>query len=81
MAQATPEGAIIVDTVAGRCWELNRVGAAFWSQLDSTVSLRAITDSIQKRFGAPAESVEHDIVALVDALVSAGLVERTAKVP
>jgi hypothetical protein len=77
--QNTPEGAIAVDMASGRCWELNRVGAAFWARLDGLTPLRDIADSIRRSFNVPVDVVERDLLDLADTLASAGLVEQTKR--
>ena len=41
MARETPDGSVLVDMLSGRCWELNRVGAAFWALLAALTAVAA----------------------------------------
>jgi hypothetical protein len=74
MARETPEGAVLVDMLTGQCWELNRIGAALWSLLESPVSLQQVCDVLLARYKADAETVQRDVIALATDLAKAGLV-------
>jgi hypothetical protein len=74
LARDIPEGAVLVDMMSGQCWELNRIGAALWSLLESPVSLRQVCDVLLTRYEADADTVQRDVMALATDLARAGLV-------
>jgi hypothetical protein len=74
LARETPDGALLVDVVSGGCWELNRVGAALWSLMDASTTLRAACEILRRRYDVAADVIERDVVALAEQLSSAGLV-------
>ena len=71
----TPEGAVLLDLASGNCYELNRVGQMFWSELSSIRPLARICDSLLAKLNAPRDVVERDVLALVEDLQRAGLVD------
>jgi hypothetical protein len=77
VARDTPEGAVLVDMNDGRCFELNRVGAAYWLLLEEERVLGELCARIASRFAAPAEIVERDALALTEELSRTGLVDVT----
>jgi len=74
MAKETSDGMVLVDVVSGGCWELNRVGAALWSLMDASTTLRAACEILRRRYDVAADVIERDVVALAEQLSSAGLV-------
>jgi hypothetical protein len=69
-------GALLVDLGTGRCWQLNRVGAAFLSQLDKPTPLNIVCGSLQGRYGVAKDVLEADLCRLAGELLDAGLIER-----
>ncbi|MCM2285292.1 MAG: PqqD family protein [Desulfobacula sp.] len=50
-------------------FQLNTTGSAFWKKLDGKTSLRDIMVSLTVEFDAPYETIETDIIRLVDQLI------------
>jgi hypothetical protein len=79
LARETSEGAVLVDVVTGGCWELNRVGSALWSLLESPTSLRSVCDALRTRYDVAAGVIERDVLVLAAELSKAGLVSHPAR--
>ena len=58
-------------------FNLNRVGAYIWEQLDGERPLGAVVDRVVERFDVSPETASADAAAFVEQLTKAGLVERT----
>ncbi len=76
MARELPDGAVLVDMVSGRCWELNRVGAALWTLLESPTTLRGACDALSGRYDVELAVLQRDVLAVGDELIRAGLLLR-----
>jgi hypothetical protein len=50
-------------------FQLNTTGSAFWKKLDGKTSLRDIAVSLAIEFDAPYETIQKDIINLVDQLI------------
>lgn len=74
--RTTPGGALLVDLGTGRCWQLNRVGAAMLSQLETPKALSAVRDTLRSSYSVSAETLEADLCRLAGELLEAGLIER-----
>jgi hypothetical protein len=74
--RTTATGALLVDLGTGRCWQLNRVGAAFLSQLETPKALSLVFGSLQGRYSVPNDVLEADLCRLAGELLDAGLIER-----
>lgn len=59
-------------------FSVNEVGAVIWEELDGSRPLDAILGVVLGRFDAPAEDAARDLLAFVEQLEGAGLVERKA---
>jgi hypothetical protein len=81
MARDTSDGAVLVDMMNGRCWELNRVGAAFWSMLAAPTTLRQVCESLSGRYDVEKAILQRDVVALADDLIRAGLIQVVRETP
>lgn len=55
---------------------VNEVGSVIWGDLDGSRALDAILANVLERFDVPAEDAARDLVAFVEQLEGAGLVER-----
>jgi hypothetical protein len=77
--RATNEGALLVDLMSGRCWKLNRLGADFFSQIESEQRLTTVCDVLTDRYDVTREVLERDILRLAQELLDAGLIDLTGK--
>ena len=82
MSRETPDGAVLVDMMNGRCWELNRVGAALWSLLATSTTLRKVCETLGGQYSVDKAVLERDVMKLADDLMRAGLiVAATRSIP
>jgi hypothetical protein len=81
VARETPEGAVLVDLIDGDCFEMNRVGASFWTAIEAPRRLDEICDAIGSRFNVPRDILERDVLALVEMLAQADLVKVEVPLP
>lgn len=71
---------IIVPLVSGigesddDLYSLNDTGRAIWSLLDGARTLRQIADEMLQEFDVDAETLEKDLIGLIDELVNRKLV-------
>ncbi|MEP6652740.1 MAG: PqqD family protein [Myxococcales bacterium] len=69
------QGAILVDSETGNCFELNRIGADIWSELERGVPATGIADGLATRHHIPFETAVKDVRNLVEDLVRQGLLK------
>lgn len=67
--------AVLLDLAGERYFGLNTVGTRVWQLLATPSTLDAIHRTLCAEFDAPADRIEHDLLALVEQLQSAGLIE------
>jgi hypothetical protein len=73
---------IIVPLVAGigdledELYTLNETGRAVWQRLDGLRPLRTVVSELAAEFDGPAETIERDVVGLVDELVRRKMVVK-----
>lgn len=67
------QGAVLVDSETGACFELNRIGADIWSELERGSSAAHIADGLAARHHLVLETAVKDVRNLVDDLVRHGL--------
>jgi hypothetical protein len=75
--RATQAGALLIDMATGRCWQLNRVGAAFLTEIDGSNILGDVLDTLGQRYKVERDVLERDLLNLTQQLLDAGLIERT----
>lgn len=68
---------IILDLEGEHYYGLNPVGARVWDLLDGDRSLAQVAEIISREFDAPLLQVQEDLIALIDAFLTASL----AKIP
>lgn len=71
--QKVQDELVILDLAGEHYYGLNAVGARIWELLEDDQTLAQIAVVITREFDAPAPQVEQDLLALVDALLKAGL--------
>lgn len=67
------QGAILVDSETGDCFELNRIGADIWSELERGAKPTAIAGILAVRHGISTEKAMADLRVLVGDLLRQGL--------
>jgi len=66
---------VILDLDSGTYYGLDQIGAAIWNAIEQPASLVAIRDAIMAEYEVDAETCERDVVAFVERMRGAGLVE------
>jgi hypothetical protein len=69
--------AVILDLASGRYFGLNAAGTRVWALLDAGTPIDRIVGTIAAEYEADPEQVARDVNALIDELVSRGLVVRS----
>lgn len=71
-------GAVLLNRVSGKYWELNEVGGRILHLSVSNVPSEAIINNIAENYEAERATISHDVNQLLESLVDAGLVVRSA---
>jgi len=79
VAQAMPDGAVLIDSATGECFELNRIGARVWERLSRGEDLASITDSLAAAFVVERALIARDVTSLVEDLARHGIVVGPTK--
>ena len=66
---------VILDLKSGTYFGLDAVGALVWSLIEQPAPLVAIRDAIMSEYDIDAEACERDILAFLNQMQAAGLVE------
>ena len=75
MARAVGDELVILDLASGAYFGLDGVGMLVWHALSAGKSLAETCAAVLDEYEVARESIEADIVALVEDLVAKGLVE------
>ena len=67
-AIANQDGAVILDTKAGRITTLNSTGAFVWQSLKSGEGIETIAERLVRETGEPMEVVREDVADFIEAL-------------
>ncbi len=73
--------AVILNLESGIYYGLNEVGARIWELLKEPKDLDSIRDVLLEEYEIDAETLQGDIVAIIDALREAGLVRVSDEQP
>ena len=76
--QATAEmagEAVVLDLKDGVYYSLDNVGARVWDLVQEPRSVGAIRDSVVAEFAVESERCERDVLALLQQMATAGLIE------
>jgi coenzyme PQQ synthesis protein D (PqqD) len=79
VAQAMPDGAVLIDSATGECFELNRIGARVWERLSRGEDLARITDSLAAEFALERAVISSDVTRLFEDLTRHGIVVAPTK--
>ena len=66
---------IILNLKSGVYYGLNSVGTRIWNLLQQPRSVREIRDALVARYDVDRERAENDLIALLQKLIDAGLVQ------
>jgi hypothetical protein len=73
-AAAMADGAVLIDSTTGECFELNRTGARLWESLARGDELDAVVDAIAAESSVQRSIVAADTAILIDALARRGII-------
>jgi hypothetical protein len=73
VAQAMPEGAVLVNTESGNCFELNRTGAEIWEFMARNEDPATIADAMIDRYGLERSEFSADLERLMSDLARHGI--------
>jgi hypothetical protein len=73
-AAAMADGAVLIDSATGECFELNRTGARIWESLVRGDELDGVLDAIAAESSIERSIVAADTAILIDALARRGLI-------
>ena len=74
MVQEVGGELVLLDLASEQYFGLDPVGTRIWKLLGTHGNLQSVRDCIHAEFDAPLPQIEHDLLALVQQLVAAGLV-------
>jgi hypothetical protein len=74
MARQLGDEQVILDLASGTYFGLNPVGARVWQLLTDGKTLSQVCDIVLGEYEATQETIEHDVVALVQTLIDRQLV-------
>ena len=75
LAQEVGGEAVLLDLAGERYFGLDPIGTRIWQLLADAPSLQQVHATLCGEFDAPAERIQADLLALVQELAVAGLVE------
>jgi len=67
--------AVILDLKGGMYYGLNAIGAQIWKLIQEPRSVGEIRDAVMDEYAVESDQCEHDLTALLQDMVSVGLVE------
>jgi len=73
VATRMPDGAVLVDSATGECFELNRVGARVWESLERGQDPVAIVDLLAAEYAVESSVISSGIAALMEDLARHGI--------
>jgi hypothetical protein len=73
LAQPLPDGAVLLDTESGNCFELNRTGAEIWKRISANEQPTAIADVLAVQYGIQRSEFLADLDRLMNELARHGL--------
>jgi len=74
LSQEEAGEAVLLDLAGERYFGLNHVGTRVWQLLEQPISPTALCQILSAEFDAPPERIQHDVLALLDRMLAAGLV-------
>ena len=66
---------IILNLKSGIYYSLGEVGAKIWALTEQPMAITAIREAILKEYYVEADTCEHDVLAFVEEMDAAGLIE------
>ncbi len=75
LSQGVPDKLVLLTPHDGNYFSVNSVGARVWELCDGTRSVADIVAAIADEYDAPVETIQIDVVELLEELVSQRLVQ------
>ncbi|MEQ1908218.1 MAG: PqqD family protein [Vicinamibacterales bacterium] len=72
---------VLLDVDSGRTFSLDDIGTRAWQVLIDAPSVQAAVEQLQREFDAEPGELERDVLALIDRLISAQLVQLQGRQP
>ena len=66
---------IVLNLKSGIYYSLDEVGARIWALLEQPITITAIRDAILSEYEVQAEACESDVLAFIEEMDAAGLIE------
>ena len=74
ISQKTAEAVVLFHVDSGQYFSLNEVGGRVWELADGTRNISAIAGIIAEEYNTPVESVEPDVLEVLEQLAAESLV-------
>jgi hypothetical protein len=74
VARQMNQGAVLMNTANGDCFELNVVGATVWEHIGRGTALPVLVETIANQYGVDRETVSADVLRLIEDLARQGIV-------
>ncbi len=65
---------VMMDVKSGNYYNLDRIGAAIWRQLENPIGFEALCQDLHRHYDAPLGSIRQDVAALLSELLTHKLV-------
>jgi hypothetical protein len=72
---------VVVQQTSGEVLVLNEIGAQVITFVEKGMTVDAMVDALGQEYEADAATLEHDVVAYLDELIAAGIIEPVASAP
>jgi Coenzyme PQQ synthesis protein D (PqqD) len=72
---------VLLDVDSGRTFSLDDIGTRAWQVLIETPTVQAAVEQLQREYEAEPGELERDVLALIDRLASAQLVQLQGRQP
>ena len=73
VATEMPDGAVLINSATGDCFELNRLGTRIWERLSRGEAQDDITAALADQYSVERSVISRDIAALIDDLARHGI--------
>jgi hypothetical protein len=73
-----PTGAVLMHTVTGECFELNRLGAEIWKEIERGAFSSDTAHQIADRYKISAQTVADDVSRLIEQFLRQDIVRASA---
>jgi hypothetical protein len=79
LISAPVDGEVVILSVErGTYYGLDKIGTDIWQRLESPVRVDALCEDLAARYAADRQTIERDVLALLESLLAEGLVTLAA---